>query len=269
MTTVIESSCAGSMTSPAYSWAAACATGASHEASGLPCQDALSVHAGQCRGVPYAVAVVADGAGSARYADEASKLAVRLFTEFVVGELPAYGFGGLDDLLVDAAYGVHRHLRKLASERSVSPDDFATTLLGLVTTRNRTAFLQIGDGAILTGPSWKIVFPPQHGRFHNESRFITDTDAFDRIQHAVRSGSMGTIMLFTDGLEDLVLAPKTLAVHPPLFDQIDASLSSPGPPGLREPLSAELSDHLTSGAVRARTDDDTTLLALRFHGECQ
>ena len=267
MTSLIEPSYAGSVINPAFSWAAACATGASHEASGIACQDAFTVHAGQCRGVPYAVAVVADGAGSARYADEASRLAVRLFAEFVVGELPAYGFGGLGDLLLDAAYGVHRHLRKLASERSVSPDDFATTLLGLVTTRNRTAFLQIGDGAIVTGPPWKIVFPPQHGQFHNESRFITDADAFDRVQHTVRSGPMGTIALFTDGLEDLVLAPKTLAVHPPLFDQIAVSLSSSGPPGLREPLSAELSDHLTSGAVRARTDDDTTLIALRFHGD--
>jgi serine/threonine protein phosphatase PrpC len=266
MNSLIES-LVGSVAHPAFSWATACTTGAAHAASGLPCQDAFAVQAGSCRSVPYLVAVVADGAGSAMYAEEASKLAVRLFTDFIVEELPVYGFGGLDDLLLDAAYGVHRHLRRLADERSVSADDFATTLLGLVTTRNRTAFLQIGDGAIVTGPPWAIVFEPQHGQFHNESRFITDADAFDRLEHRVRPGPPGTIVLFTDGLEDLVLAPKSLAVHPPLFDHIAAGLALPEPPGLRSTLSAELADQLTSGAVRSRTDDDTTLLAIRFHGD--
>lgn len=257
----------GALARPAFSWAAACSTGAAHAASGIPCQDALTVHAGSCRGVPYLAAAIADGAGSASFAEEASKLAVRLFTEFIVEELPVYGFGGLDDLLLDAAFGVHRHLWRLAADRSVSPDEFATTLLGIVVTRNRTAFLQIGDGAIVTGPPWAIVFEPQHGRFHNESRFITDADAFDRLQHTIRSGPQGSIVMFTDGLEDLVLAPKTLAVHPPLFDYIAAHLALPRRPGLHGALSAEIAEQMTSGAVRSRTDDDTTLLAIRFHGD--
>lgn len=264
------SSLINSILRPPFSWAAARSQGASHAECGQPCQDALTLQTGCRNGVPYAVAAVADGAGSARHAEEAAKLATRLFTAFVVSEIGVYGLdeAGLTDMVLDAAYGVHCKLRRLAVERGVNADHFATTLLGLVVTPERTALVQIGDGGIVmrTGndQTWRLAFPPHHGEFHNESRFITDRDAMDWLQLTSIDGRPGIVIAFTDGLEDLLLSPATLEVHPPLFDHIGERLERFRGGGLDRELSAELDQLMTSGSVRSRTNDDTTLLAIRF-----
>lgn len=257
-------------TRPAFTWAASRVTGSAHQASGEPCQDALTLRAGRCFGVPFIAVAVADGAGSAMYAEEASKLAARSFTGFVASEIGSWGLDGLDDLALDATYGVHCKLRRLAAERNVHPDHFATTLLGLVATPERIALVQIGDGGIVMGspwgPPWRLAFTPQHGEYRNESKFITDADAMDHLQQSSLEGPPGTFVMFTDGLEDLLLDPFSYAVHTPLFDHLGVALANHGPRGLHKPLCAELAGLMSSGAVRSRTNDDTTLLAIRFDG---
>lgn len=262
MSTLIEPT-----TRSAFRWAAASVPGTSHAAQNTPCQDAYSIHRGSAYGAPYLVAALADGAGSARFAEQAAKMAVAAFTRFVMAELPSWGLDGLDDLALDAASGVHCELRRLATEASLSPDDFATTLLGVIVTPDAMSFLQIGDGGIVVRKSgtsdWNLVFRPQHGEFHNHSRFITDADAFDRIEQANHAGTPGTICLFTDGIEDLVLRPGTLGVHPPLFDLLAGRLSH-AEQGHAQPLSHEIAAILAGADVRARTDDDTSLIAITF-----
>lgn len=254
-------------TRPVFNWAGARATGAAHTASGVPCQDAFALHMGTCRGEPYLVAAVADGAGSAQFAEHGSCFAVTRFSAFIIEELPAWGLDGLDDLALDAAFGVHRSLRRMASDASLSADQFATTLLGMIVTPHNTSLLQIGDGGIVMGneqSGWRAVFPPQHGEYHNESRFITDADAFDWLQQSQHGGPPQTIVAFTDGLEDLLLCPRTLAVHPPLFDQIARQLATSPASGHLSQVSTAIADLLVSGPVRSRTDDDATFLAIRF-----
>jgi len=260
-------------TRPAFSWAAVRTQGASHEQCGEPCQDAFTLQTGCRNGVPYAAVAIADGAGSARHAEEAAKLAARLFTAFVTSEIDAYGLDetGLVDLALDAANGVHCKLRRLAVERGVHADHFATTLLAFVATPERMVLVQIGDGGIVmrsrNDPGWRLAFPPHHGEFCNESRFITDRDAMDWLQLTSIEGAPGTLIAFTDGLEDLLLSPATLEVHPPLFDHIGERLGRFRNGGLDPDLSAELDELMVSGSVRSRTDDDTTLLAIRFNGD--
>ena len=252
---------------PAFSWAAARVAGASHEASGTPCQDALALRAGRCGGLPYVVAAVADGAGSAIYAEDAARLATREFTGFIFSEIADWGLDGLSDLLLDAAYGVHCKLRRLASERSVHANHFATTLLGVVITPERSAFIQIGDGGIAVGPPWRLVLRPQRGLYHNETFFLSDADAPDRFQQAIHEGPTETVALFTDGLEDLLVRPASLDIHPPLFDDVAANLARGRNDGLNAPLSAQLTGFLQSGEIRSRTHDDTTFLAIQLHGD--
>ena len=210
------------------------------------------------------VAAVADGAGSALYAEIGSRTAVSVFADFVLSEIDAWGIDGLDDLALDAANAVHRTLRRFDDALSARPGDFATTLLAMVSIGNDTTFLQIGDGGIVRGPSWKLVFPPQHGEYRNESRFITDADAFDWIEIAHVSGPPGSIVLFTDGLEAVLVHPGTLDVHPPLFDLIDDRLARDQGGGERLAISAEIARVLATPDLQTRTDDDTSLIAIRF-----
>ena len=72
------------------------------------------------------------------------------------------------------------------------------------------------------------------------------------------------VYAFTDGLEDLLLCPRTLAVHPPLFDQIARQLATSAASGHLTQVSTAIADLLVSGPVRSRTDDDATFLAIRF-----
>lgn len=257
-------------TKPAFTWAASRVAGSSHQASGEPCQDALTLRAGRCDDVPFITAAVADGAGTALFAEDASRLATRLFTGFVASEIAGWGLDGLDDLALDAIYGVHCKLRRHATEREIHTDHFATTLLGLVATPERIVLVQIGDGGIVLGspfgPPWRLAFNPQHGEYRNECRFITDADAMDNLQLSSLDGPPGTMVLFTDGLEDLLLAPFSYAVHTPLFDHVGAALANHIPRGLHKPLSAELAALMAGSSVRSRTNDDTTLLAIRFEG---
>jgi hypothetical protein len=255
---------------PAFTWAASRVTGSAHETSGEACQDALTLRAGRCGNVPYITAAVADGAGSAMFAEEASRLATRMFTGFIASEISGWGLDGLDDLALDAVYGVHCKLRRLASERGVHADHVASTLLGLVATAERTVLVQIGDGGIVmgspSGPPWRLAFTPQHGEYRNEARFISDSDAMDHLQQSSFDGPTGTLVMFTDGLEDLLLDPFTYVVHTPLFDRLGAELAEHHERGLHKRLSADLMDLMASGSVRSRTNDDTTLLAIRFDG---
>ena len=255
---------------PAFTWAASRVTGTAHETSGEACQDALTLRAGRCNGIPFITAAVADGAGSAMFAEDASRLATRLFTGFVASEISDWGLDGLDDLALDAVYGVHCKLRRLASERGVHADHVATTLLGLVATAERTVLVQIGDGGIVMGspwgPPWRLAFTPHHGEYRNECRFIPESDAMDHLQQASFEGPPGTMVLFTDGLEDLLLHPFNYAVHTPLFDRLGAELAEHHERGLHKKLSADLLTLMSSGDVRSRTNDDATLLAIRFDG---
>ena len=253
--------------SPDFTWAAARKRGTSHHADGTPCQDALTLRAGRLGAMPFVAAAVADGAGSALFAEQAARTATRLFTRFVTEELPDWGLDGLDDLVLDAASGVHSELRRMASKDDVRPDQYATTLLGAVVTPEAYALIQIGDGGIVTGPPWSLVFPPQHGEYANETFFITDDQAMDRIAVRLVHERAPTLVLFTDGLEDLLVAPRTLAVHPPLFDRVASSLAGHAGGGLHTSLSVELNDLMGSGSVRSRTDDDTTLLAIHLEGD--
>ena len=128
--------------------------------------------------------------------------------------------------------------------------------------------MQIGDGGIVLGSPfgepWRLAFLPQHGEYRNEARFVTDDDAFQHLQVSIFEGAPGTIVAFTDGLEDLLLDPFDYAVHSPLFERLTRQLGRPAHWGFDKRLSVELSDLMRSGAVRSRTSDDITLLALRF-----
>lgn len=249
---------------PTLSYAVSSRIGTSHEAAGSPCQDAVLVREGLCGDVPYIVAVVADGAGSARFASEASQFAVEQIACFVQSEISGWGLDGLDDLLIDAAFSVHRMLQRRAKERAVSTDDFATTVLACIVTPDITAVIQIGDGGIVVGPPWRLMFRPRHGEYRNESTFVTDADAFERVSTALIKQPIQTITLFTDGLEDLLLSPGTFVVHPPLFETLAAKLANRTEPGEHPDLSDEINTLLGGDAVRSRTDDDTAIVTIRL-----
>ena len=221
--------------------------GAAHVLTGMPCQDASLCFASD----DVLVACVADGAGSARYSDEGSRVAV---DEFV--SVSRYLLMSGDELdparIVSRAFEAACAAVRETAGRGLS--EFATTLLGLVVVRDSLAAILVGDGAVIV--EGEVVTDSHEGEYINETRFITDPHVDPSLFSAC--GDIRRIAIITDGLENLVLQNNGYekTPHGPFFELMYDWLQC-----YEEPeRTAHLTEFLTSERVRSRTTDDVTLL---------
>src|SRR5262249_60253943 len=111
--------------------AGARATGTSHLAHGLPCQDSFQCRVWQgCAHSPVFIVGLADGAGSADRAEVGAQLATTIVTGNIIEHLPE---GTMNDRLADvlrrAVGGARLALDQMATNDGCLIDDFASTLL--------------------------------------------------------------------------------------------------------------------------------------------
>jgi hypothetical protein len=240
--------------------------GTSHRAAGEPCQDA-HFHL-QVEGPAGKVTVLAasDGAGTAAGAEIGAALACETFAR-LVGD---YVEGG----------GTVRHIKRPLVQRWIAAvayrlslraktqdrerNDLACTLLAAIVGPEATAFIQVGDGAIVTwlpdDLGWRYIFWPQHGEFANTTNFVTADSAGQTFEFALTTDPVEEIAIFTDGLENLVLQKAKLAVHAPFFDSMFPPMRRSAAPGVDAALSASLEKYLATQPITDRTDDDKTLI---------
>ena len=249
----------------------ASAVGTSHARTGAPCQDA-----GRCEVITAAdgseilIASVSDGAGSAAQSEHGARLAVdsfhRAFSE-TAREDPSLAFLDADSARAWLAE-LQREIAGLAEESGLSPRDYACTFLGAVVGPTASVFLQIGDGAIVvadaeTGDGHDWIFWPQHGEFANSTFFVTMEEAGQVMEFARREAAesepLRELVLFSDGLERLILDMRARTVHSPSLRPILDWLAGTEPAADGAP-SAILSTYLGSANVNRRTDDDKTLV---------
>lgn len=212
------------------------------------------------------VVVVADGAGSATHSQEGSQLACHTLATLLVDVGVSRD---ADSLLVEnrvrsAVLQTRDRLLQNAEEAGLAAREFACTLLCAVLGPHRSAFAQIGDGAIVTpepGTSeWNWLFWPERGEYANTTYFLTDATAEDHVQVDVVEAPIDEVALFTDGIQNLVLHNESQSVHSPFFEKMisvlrDANGES-GDPG----LNTSLERYLTSPPLTERADDDLTLV---------
>lgn len=247
------------------SWrtAAASACGTSHADAGTPCQDRFAVFEIQGgNGESYLVAVVADGAGSAKYADKGAEIVCR-----VVGDYVREALDGPVPLISpdDVQAWVHAARARIieaANEESVAPREFACTLVAAVVGESEALFFQIGDGAIVAralNQDIEIVFWPDEGEYVNATYFVTDNDFLKHLRIKESCFSVEELALFSDGMQRLALSYARHAPHAPFFNMLFPVLKRQEN-GRCETLDAELAAFLDSSAVNDRTDDDKTLI---------
>jgi hypothetical protein len=150
-----------------------------------------------------------------------------------------------------------------AEQEGLPPREFACTLLAAIVSETHTAFLQVGDGAIVIRPrgdNWCHVFWPQHGEYINTTVFITDATALASFEFCANSDVIDEVAAFTDGIEALVLHYATRTVHDPFFDGMFPAVRALPRAGYDEALSEKLGQYLGSPTICCRTDDDKTLL---------
>lgn len=203
------------------------------------------------------IAVVTDGAGSAARGEDGAEL---------VGALVADGIlaGGA---IVDVVRAARLELEQLAAKDGVSVSDFATTLLGIDLGPEGGQLFQLGDGAIVVAHEtrYEVPIPPGRGEFANTTWFVTMPNSESLVRTMTIRRPDGIVM-FSDGLQDLVLDFATGVPHAPFFHRVFAVLGADGV-GRHEPTCAWISSMLASPLVQSRTDDDTSLFVARWRGE--
>lgn len=219
-------------------------------------------------GEAFVIAIAADGAGSAANADEGAQFICRDLCDRLTYRL---SLGPLSEITEtdfrQVVEGSRAALVEYARSFDAAPRNYACTLLAAVLNERFSAFIQIGDGAIIYSDcddpeGWAWIFWPQRGEYANSTHFITDDDALDNIQIAVRPSRIEEVALFTDGIEKLALHFETKTAFAPFFAKMFAPLRQSSAEGEDVLLSEALQKFLASPSVVQRTDDDKTLILL-------
>ena len=188
--------------------------GSEHVRREMPLQDASGVILSL-----RPAAVVCDGAGSARFSHVGAEAAVREFRISLATLEPMLeacldsnetSFGGAKDYWKYLAYWMCRAIVAAKDEAarvgSGNPRDYDFTLAAAVVGRRRTAFLQVGDGAIAVRMRrWgsALVFKPEKGRYVNVTNFLdkatVEEDAF--LTRVLPTSAISGVMVMSDGPE--------------------------------------------------------------------
>lgn len=212
------------------------------------------------------LAVASDGAGSAPRSAEGASMAVEQFLEDIgpaVVDDPELAF--LDrPYVVSWLQKLRNSIDEVSTASGCRADDFACTFLAAVVGPTRTAYIQLGDGAIVVAGSeaneYSWVFWPQHGEFANSTNFVTQNDFESAVEVETTDAPVNEVAIFTDGIERLVLDMQAKTVHSPALIPIFGWLSGLDPRTEIGGPAAALVAFLGSGRVNDRTDDDKTLV---------
>lgn len=158
---------------------------------------------------------------------------------------------------------VQNDLAELAMCRNAEPRDFATTLILAICGPEQSAFVHVGDGAaVVHHPEtdiWECIHWPQQGEYAGQTAFLTDTAVADINVHYAET-AFDQVVLFTDGMERLLLDFSTKTANQATFASLTRPLQASQASGHQISLSTSLVGLLDSPAVNSRTDDDKTLV---------
>jgi hypothetical protein len=235
------------------------AVGTSHLASNLPCQDRCET--GVLGGERIVVAVLADGAGSATFAERGAELVCATLMDEIADHVEG-GHGlarATDDVVRSWLAGARARIAGEASANGHELRDYAATALFVVAGDDATICGQLGDGGIVVrAPDGGFVpaIWPEGGEYANQTFFVTDDDALERIGIA-RFERVDDVIVFSDGLSRLALDHAARSAYGPFFDPLTRTVRESEKSRMQ--LSADLDAYLASDAINERTDDDKAL----------
>lgn len=239
------------------------AIGTAHSDTDKGCEDAVAYHTlALGDGTNAFIAAISDGAGSATFAAQASRIAVATLVnsaiQFLNTSQPL-----TESTAYELAEQVYETLRQEAEKEQSDLTDFSCTLLAAIVLPKHTLLMQVGDGAIIRGTAddnYALLWWPQSGEYHNTTHFITDDPLMPNLQIALLDEQVHELAMFTDGLQMLCLSSANRAVHTPFFTPLFQAVRQIETEEQNEILVRKLADYLNSAAINSRTDDDKTLL---------
>lgn len=229
---------------------AASVTGPMHNYRSMPCQDCFRHKFG---GKNF-VAVVSDGAGSAKY----GKIGARIICDTMIDLLSECSFQNIKKRIAEAIEIARCRLMRHRLNKSKSAEglvDFSATLVGAVYCRRKGLFFHIGDGAgiALKQDNYEdfTVSRPENGTFSCETFFYTMDDWKDSLRFTPFEDA-DTLFLMSDGLTNFAFSPD--------YSQIEKGFIVP----INEYLSQESSK---AKAVRALNNTLNTPMAKKLNSD--
>ena len=211
------------------------------------------------------VLAVADGAGSAPFSDEGSRIAAKTTVERLVHRIRKRPVASVKNHLIrselrNAVKRSRSEISQYAKKEGKDSRDFATTLLAAVINEKTLATIHIGDGAIIIKGStgeYRVVSEPQGGEYANETYFITSQN-FPKAKITITSNpDVAAIFLITDGIQPLAVIDQNDQAHPGFFDPILNTVLSDNNP---KQTAVRINEFISSERVRQRIIDDVTLV---------
>jgi hypothetical protein len=229
-------------------------------AGGAPCQDRETFRlVDDAEGGEVAIGIVCDGAGSAAFADAGAELVSNALRTLAASFIAEYGSAHITPLdMREWVANIRRHVCELAEAEGTESRDYACTLLFAIASEGHTICGQIGDGAIVlkeTG-GLRVAIWPENGEYANETFFVTQDDAEERLQVAM-GGPVSDFVVFSDGLQRLALNDALRTAHAGFFEPLVSTVR------LSEELDAtksQLEAFLQSERVNEKTDDDKSIV---------
>ena len=245
------------------------AKGTWHKKHNIPCQDYANYHCFD----KVILGAVADGAGSAKYADIGAKLAVDNILEYLkqsqqkFSEKSLFNYYSFNEKEAKQLFydGIQQTvipaLKKKAQEKQCSINEFACTLIAFIATPNWITAMQIGDGFLVLSlnnkKDYQLLLKPDKGEFVNEIKFVTSKNVLSTLNFKFLSETPKFICASTDGLEKVAILLSNLTPHAPFFDPLKTYLEQTKNP---ESNTQYLEQFLNSDRLNSRTNDDKTLL---------
>ena len=238
---------------------AASVCGPMHRYRKMPCQDCFKHKTGRRN----FVAVVSDGAGSARY----GKIGARVVCETLTDLLAECDFSTVKTRIVQAIETARGRLIRHRFNKQKNTEgllDFSATLVGAVCNRGRGMFFHIGDGAgiALSNGDYEhfVATRPENGNFACETFFYTMDDWKDSLRFT-SFDKAHTLFLMSDGLTNFSFSKDYSHIEKNFIVPIDNFLTNATN---KRKAKKALENTLNNAKARKLNSDDKTLLWVKL-----
>lgn len=243
-----------------WRWASASVIGTAHLHLGQPLQDAYVVRLLSDGAI---IAIVSDGAGSAKYGMYGAWITCRTLSSCCVEWFKSNEIAPGEDVIHGWIDALRDRIYAIANTRNGTPRDFAATLAAVLITSSGTVTIQIGDSAVVarTGETWEALCWPENGEYASTTFFVTDQPNA-KININFLPDIYDSYAIFSDGVGDIALSYVEQEPFAPFLDAMSRPVQNSTDSGRLTELSDALGAYLAGPRVCERTDDDKTLILL-------